>query len=65
METVLAVTDDKAHYLPGSSIFSPKLIADRASRKLLGIQVLGGGAVDKMVDHRRYRHFHGSGAGGF
>ena len=27
-----------------------KLIADKASHKLLGIQVLGGGAVDKMVD---------------
>ncbi len=50
VETVLAVTDDKAHYYPGSSIFITKLIADRASRKLLGIQVLGGGAVDKMVD---------------
>ena len=48
--TALAVTDDKAHYYPGASIFITKLVADRKSRKLLGIQVLGGDAVDKMVD---------------
>ena len=30
--------------------FVTKLIADRESHKLLGIQVLGGGSVDKMVD---------------
>ena len=48
--TVLCVTDDKAHYYPGADSFVTKLIADRASHKLLGIQVLGAGAVDKMVD---------------
>ena len=48
--TVTCVTDDKAHYYPDSSTFMTKLIADKASHKLLGIQVLGGGAVDKMVD---------------
>lgn len=48
--TVLCVTDDKAHYYPGASAFVTKLIADRATHKLLGIQVLGAGAVDKMVD---------------
>ena len=50
VETVLAVTDDKAHYYPDSSFFATKLIADRKSRRLLGIQVLGPGAVDKMTD---------------
>ena len=50
VETVLCVTDDKAHYYPGASAFVTKLIADRQSRRLLGIQVLGAGAVDKMVD---------------
>ncbi|MCI6256620.1 MAG: FAD-dependent oxidoreductase [Clostridiales bacterium] len=50
VETVLAVTDDKAHYYSDSGEFITKLIADRATHKLLGIQVLGGGAVDKMVD---------------
>lgn len=48
--SVLCVTDDKAHYYPGASSFATKLIADRESHLLLGIQVIGGGAVDKMVD---------------
>lgn len=47
---VLCVVDDKAHYYPGASSFVVKLIAETASRKLLGIQVLGAGAVDKMTD---------------
>ncbi len=46
---VLCVTDDKAHYYAGASNFVTKLIADRESHRLLGIQVVGG-AVDKMVD---------------
>ena len=48
--TVVCVNDDKAHYYPGASSFITKLIADRNTRRLLGIQVLGAGAVDKMVD---------------
>lgn len=50
VETVICVTDDKPHYYPGASTFVTKLIADRATGKLLGIQVLGAGTVDKMVD---------------
>ena len=48
--TAVSVADDKAHYYPGASFFVTKLVADRNSRRLLGIQVLGAGAVDKMVD---------------
>ena len=48
--SVVCVTDDKAHYYPGADIFLTKLLADRTTHKLLGIQVLGAGAVDKMVD---------------
>lgn len=48
--TVTCVTDDKAHYYPDAGMFITKLIADRESHRLLGIQVMGGGAVDKMVD---------------
>lgn len=48
--TVLAVTDDKAHYYPDSGFFATKLIAEKSTHRLLGVQVLGGGAVDKMVD---------------
>ena len=48
--SVTCVSDDKAHYYPDSSPFITKLIADRESHRLLGIQVTGAGAVDKMVD---------------
>jgi len=50
VETALAVTDDKAHYYPDAAFFATKLIADRESHRLLGMQVFGPGAVDKMVD---------------
>ncbi len=48
--TALSILDDKAHYYPGASSFITKVIADRATHKLLGMQVLGAGAVDKMAD---------------
>ena len=48
--TAVCVGDDKAHYYPDSSTFVTKLIADKATGKLLGMQVLGSGAVDKMTD---------------
>ncbi len=48
--TVIDVVDDKAHYYPGAGSFIIKLTADKASRKLLGVQVLGTGAVDKVTD---------------
>lgn len=48
--TALSIMDDKAHYYPDASSFITKVIADRNTHKLLGIQVLGSGAVDKMVD---------------
>ena len=50
VETVITVVDDKAHYYPDSGLFIIKLTADRATRKLLGVQVLGTGAVDKVTD---------------
>lgn len=49
-ETVVAVSDDKAHYYPGSASLIIKLIAERTSKRLLGLQVLGKGAVDKITD---------------
>lgn len=48
--TVVCVTDDKAHYYPDSDSFVTKLIADKGTGRLLGIQVIGAGAVDKMTD---------------
>lgn len=50
VETVVTVVDDKAHYYPDSSLFIVKMIADKNTKKLLGIQALGKGAVDKMID---------------
>jgi NADPH-dependent 2,4-dienoyl-CoA reductase/sulfur reductase-like enzyme len=46
----ITVVDDKAHYYPDASSFIVKMIADRETKQLLGLQVLGKGAVDKMVD---------------
>ncbi|MDW2800022.1 FAD-dependent oxidoreductase [Clostridium boliviensis] len=48
--SVIAVVDDKAHYMPGASYFIIKMIADKKTLRLLGIQAVGSGAVDKIVD---------------
>lgn len=48
--SAVCVLDDKAHYYPNAASFIVKMIAEKASQRLLGIQVLGAGAVDKMVD---------------
>lgn len=48
--SVITVVDDKAHYYPGAGSFVIKMIADRESLRLLGVQVIGAGAVDKVVD---------------
>lgn len=48
--SVTCVTDDKAHYYPDAATFVTKLIADKNTHRLLGIQVAGAGSVDKMVD---------------
>ena len=48
--SVVTVVDDKAHYYAGASIFIIKMIADKETLRLLGVQVIGSGAVDKVVD---------------
>ena len=48
--SVITVVDDKAHYYAGAGTFVIKMIADRTSERLLGVQVVGAGAVDKVVD---------------
>lgn len=48
--SVITVVDDKAHYYPGAGSFIVKMTADEESGKFLGLQCLGKGAVDKMVD---------------
>ena len=48
--SAVCVVDDKAHYYPGASNFVIKMTADSETGKFLGIQVVGPGAVDKIVD---------------
>lgn len=48
--TAISVLDDKPHYMGDASTMIFKVIADKATNKLLGMQVLGGGVVDKFVD---------------
>ena len=50
VETVLAPAHDKAHFFPGAKPIALKLVADRATGKLLGMQAVGEGNVDKRVD---------------
>lgn len=48
--SVITVVDDKAHYYPDAGAFVIKMIADRKSLRLLGVQAVGAGAVDKVID---------------
>lgn len=48
--SVITVVDDKAHYYPDASTFIIKMIADKTTERLLGVQVIGSGAIDKVVD---------------
>lgn len=48
--SVITVVDDKAHYYPDASTFIIKMIADKTTEKLLGVEVIGSGAIDKVVD---------------
>lgn len=50
VETLLCVADDKASYYPDFGHFIMKLVVDKNTERLLGLQVLGKGAVDKIVD---------------
>ena len=50
MITVLAPTDDKAHYYPDSSFFITKMIADKTTWQASWGSGIRSGAVDKMVD---------------
>jgi len=41
---------DHAHYYPGGKLIFVKLVAERATGKLLGAQIVGTGDVDKRID---------------
>ena len=48
--SVVTIVDEKAHYYPGAGLLAVKKIADKSTELLLGVQVVGNGAVDKIVD---------------
>jgi rhodanese-related sulfurtransferase len=48
--TATAAAPDKPHYYPGAKPVILKLVAERATRKLIGIQAVGLGDVMKRVD---------------
>ncbi|NOY82544.1 MAG: FAD-dependent oxidoreductase [Kiritimatiellaeota bacterium] len=48
--TVLAPAPDRAHFMPTAKLLMLKLIADRSSRRLLGVQAVGPGDAAKRVD---------------
>ena len=47
---VTAGVDDKAHFFPGREKMTIRVVAERESRKLLGVQALGQDNVDKVID---------------
>lgn len=48
--SVIVPGNDKAHYYPGYREIITKLIADSTDGKILGVQIIGEGQVDKPVD---------------
>lgn len=50
VETVISPSHDRAHFFPGAKPIVLKLIAERQTGKLLGLQAAGEGAVDKRLD---------------
>ncbi len=48
--SVVTAEDDKASYMPGLGGLITKMVADKNTMQILGIQVVGKDAVDKMVD---------------
>jgi len=50
VETVLSPAHDKAHFFPGAKPIVLKLVAERGTGRLLGLQGVGEGAVDKRLD---------------
>jgi len=48
--TVLSPAPDKAHFYPTAKIIMMKLVVDKKSRRLLGIQAIGPGDASKRVD---------------
>jgi NADPH-dependent 2,4-dienoyl-CoA reductase/sulfur reductase-like enzyme/rhodanese-related sulfurtransferase len=50
VETVLSPAPDRAHFFPGAKPIVLKLVAERKTGRILGLQAAGEGAVDKRLD---------------
>lgn len=50
VETVLSPAPDKAHFFPGAKPILLKLVAQRATGRILGLQAVGEGEVAKRLD---------------
>ncbi len=50
VETVISPAPDRAHFFPGAKPIVLKMIAERKTGRLLGLQAAGEGAVDKRLD---------------
>ena len=50
VETALVPGPDHAHYYPQSGVVGLKMVADRKTRRLLGVQVVGPGDGSKRID---------------
>lgn len=50
IEVALSPAHDKAHFFPGAKPIVLKLIAEKSTGRLLGLQAAGEGAVDKRLD---------------
>lgn len=48
--TVLSPAPDRAHFYPTAQLIMMKLVVDQQTRKLLGVQIIGPGDVDKRID---------------
>ena len=51
-DTVTAIVPgpDITHFMPGKKLIMTRLVADRATGKILGVQIVGPGKVDKRLD---------------
>ncbi len=50
VETVISPAHDRAHFFPGAKPIVLKLVAERSTGRILGLQAAGEGCVDKRLD---------------
>ncbi len=50
VETVVVPGHDRAHFFPGANPIILKMVAERETGRILGLQAVGCGALDKRID---------------